>query len=248
MMLRIRRPRGRKAVGLAAALALLVVAVGAETAARVKIEDAVGAAAAKEFKAASVSAGIGPTPALIDLSQGHISIVSIDASAADLCQLNGVGISAQLHDVSISVGASGRKISSSNATITLDPAVLATMVAKSLPTRLSGLGTPTVVPDPADDLFQIRIGGLVTLDERAGLTGDAISLTLTSVAVGSRQIPASALGTDATTPHQRTLGKLPLGMSAHSVAVTGSGLAINLAGGATTLSPGAGDTCHQASG
>jgi hypothetical protein len=245
--MRIHRPRGRKAITLATSLALIVVAGGAETAARVRIEDAVGTAAAKEFKAASVSAGIGPTPALLDLSRGRISTVSIDASAADLCQLDGVDVSARLHDVSISAGASGRRISSSDATITLDPAVLATMVAKSLPPRLSGLGTPTVVPDPADDLLQIQLGGLVTLDERAVLADDAISLTLASVAVGSRQIPASALGTGAAAPHRRTLGKLPLGMSARSVAVTGSGLAINLAGGPTTLSPGAGDTCHQAS-
>lgn len=225
----------RRDIAIAIVAAGVVTALaGGEIIARQAIEAAISRAL-RPSVSGTISVGIGRTPALADLVKGSISTVSVDAVGMRTCKLGDITFDAALHDVT----RPGRQVrtSSSQATIIITPDALAAALARTS----QQFSRVLVTPDTSQDSLAVGLGpaGVLVVDERPAISGDAVRFTPVRVLVnGSSAPPPLAQRIAARLTFMLTFPPLPMQVTPRTVQVDQDGVVLTATGGPATFGPG----------
>jgi hypothetical protein len=219
-----RHKRGRIAV-ITAAVAVAAAVVAGEFTARQMIEGQI-ATALRPWLGGPLSVSIGAAPALADLVKGSIGTVSVTGATVRTCKLGDVGVGISFNGVTRHGG--NVYVSDSRACLVITPGAIASLLAQRNPQ----LGTASIRPDGADGTLAIAVGpgGLLTVDERPSLTGDALRFTPVGGSVGPGPIVRATFTV--------ALPRLPMNLAAQAVRVDQAGIVLTAGGGAATFGPG----------
>ncbi len=224
--------RRARLVTLGAAGAVLAAGGVAEAVARDRAADRLADRMERRLHTA-LDIGFGPTPVMVQLARGSFPQVEVSGEGATFRRFTGVDLHAELADV-VRTG-DGLSVADSRVSAELADAALADAVA----TMTGGaLGAAAVSTDPGAGELVVHAGpaGRIAVGFRPVLQEQGIRFERTTVQVGDRTIPdalAAQLLGDA--PQELDLSGLPLDLTPQRLAVTSSGLRLELTGGSTTV-------------
>ena len=225
-----RLPRRRTLAAATAAVTALLLA-GAEITVRHAIEGRISAAARSALHG-EISVSIGATPALIDALRGSISTVTISDQGFRTCNLQDVDVDLALHGVTS--GGHQVRADSSDALIVITGTAMSSLLAEKAPQ----LGQVSATPDPADNAIAISLGpgGILSIDERPALHGEALTLSPVTATVGGQPVPPRLMQRiTARASFSYSLPQLPIGLKTNGVHVSPDGITLTAAGKTTTL-------------
>ncbi|MFD7435430.1 DUF2993 domain-containing protein [Streptomyces sp. NPDC059861] len=224
--------RRARLVALGVAAAVLAAAGVAEAVARDRAADRLADRMERRLHT-TLDVDFGPTPVMVQLARGAFPRVEVSGEGATFRRFTGVDLHAELDDVVRTGG--GLSVADSRVSAELTDAALADAVA----TMTGGaLGTAAVTPDPGAGELVVHAGpaGRISVGFRPVLRERGIRIERTAVKVGDRTIPdalaAQFLGG---APRELDLSGLPLGLKPERLAVTSTGLRLELTGGSTTV-------------
>ncbi|MFI9610660.1 DUF2993 domain-containing protein [Streptomyces sp. NPDC052023] len=224
--------RRARLVALSAAGAVLAAGGVAEAVARDRAADRLADRMERRLHT-TLDVGFGPTPVMVQLARGSFSRVEVSGQGATFRRFTGVDLHAELDDV-VRTG-DGLSVADTRVSAELAGAALADAVASMTG---GALGAAAVTPDPGTGELVVHAGpaGRIAVGFRPELHERGIRFERTAVKVGERTVPdalaAQLLGE---TPQELDLTGLPLGLEPERLAVTASGLRLELTGGSTTV-------------
>ncbi|MBC7271724.1 MAG: DUF2993 domain-containing protein [Streptomyces sp.] len=184
-----------------------------------------------------VDIGFGPTPVMLQLARGSFPRVEVSGQDATFRRFTGVDVEAELDDV-VRTG-DGLSVRDSRVTAELPHDALTAALGTVTDGAMGGAAAVTTDPATGELVVVAGPAGRITIGFRPVLRRDEESIRFerTQVRIGDRVVPpalADQLLQNAA-PQEADLSGLPLGLEPDRLAVTSTGLRLDLTGGRTTV-------------
>ncbi|MFE6817205.1 DUF2993 domain-containing protein [Streptomyces sp. NPDC057675] len=221
------RSKGRTALALTVFGAFAVLLLLGETATRGYATWKIASVAERRIHA-DAEVSLGSTPAVLQLGSGKFSDVKVEARQADFGK--NVKVDFVAHLMNLSRNSSGASVESSK--------VRAEVTEEAMSASRSAEGGGNVEADPETGTLVAHVGpgGGIDIPLTPSLAGDKVTLTAGDPTFSGNPVP-SGLADMIKSKAELTvdMSDLPLGLKVDALAVTSTGLQLDLSGGPATL-------------